>query len=179
MLVKLYKKTQIHVLEQILVIVIFSFILLIVLITYFIYQKEDVLKKQEYLEEEEAIKLAEIVVHMSELSSPTFIEKAGSFLDLEKIRIFSNLSKTSLGKDLDFMKVYGNMLQYSNITIKIIYPINESYNIYDFPPPENVSFGLAYSGYTTIFYPYIVYDPYNKTQYFSIIEIKRYTRLIE
>ncbi len=147
-------------LENIMVLIIFFFLLVLGFVFYGLYHQQSVAKTSKHFSDLELIELAQKVPYLPEIQCPSYLE-LDNCVDLMKVKAFASLAKQPANKIY-----YAQYLGLSNLTLKLIYPFNYTINFYSLR--QNRTSGRL------IEVPISVYDPQTKNVAFGMLDLVMY-----
>ncbi len=156
------KKAQIQIMENIGVLVIFFVLVILGMIFYFTYQAGSIEEKVSELKTRNALELASKVALLPELQCREDNVLQDHCFDLLKAASSKILLSSESNADY-----YFNLLGYSTIRIKSIYPNEWSAEIYNKIRPQ-------FSNNDTFVIPVIVYDPASDVHNYGILDVSVY-----
>jgi hypothetical protein len=156
------KKSQIQMMETIMVLIIFFIIVVLGLMFYFRILNENNLEAQEKLKEHSSIEVAQLASTLPELQC---FEDKSNCIDILKLEAYSELLTVE-----DFASYYFDYFGYSNITVQQIFPfgVEKEWQLY-LNKPDNFN-----KSRLTTFFPIVLYNASADVNYFGFINIEVY-----
>jgi hypothetical protein len=147
--------------ETIIVLIIFFILLAGAMVFYAKIQTYTLAKKQEELQEQSAIVLANRIRHLAEISCTIDGSVIFDCYDLVKLTALQKIIETSLYYQI-------NVFKDSRVVVTSVYPEQEELLLYDFDSAESTA-ALPFR------IPVTIYDPGDSTYNFGYITIEVYT----
>jgi len=160
-------KGQMKMMETLLILVIFLFLLGIVFILYVKLSRVSAEQSRSEDADLQSIEIAQTVAFLAELQCSAKNVAEDNCFDLLKINALSDLI---LRDPLIRNRYYYDLFEYSNITIQEIYPTERSFTLYDRHSEACEDGGGCSSKLTLI--PTTIYDPYSKRYSFAVLSIR-------
>jgi len=157
------KKGQVKMAENIAVMIIFIFLIVIGLIFYATYKRGALREEQAELEVQKAIEVAARIEFLPELQCSTNGIVRSNCVDLLKVQALADTNAFENYRN----QLYFGLLGFSTIELKQIFPETNNFMLYDFPKTDFVTKEL-------IPVPVKVYDPLNRRTTMGIIEVTVY-----
>jgi len=161
------RKAQIKIGESIAVLMIFFILVVVGIVFWSRYSQIELKGQQETDLQSQAIKISQTATFLSELQCSTLQVIQFSCFDLYKIGAMKSSLRDNQQKN--WADYYFDIFGFSNITVYSIYPIEKSWNIYDYP-------GGNITGYVSTQVPVSILDPINNIFSFGYIDVRVYTR---
>ncbi len=158
------KRAQIQMAENIAVLIVLVFIIMIGVMFFTRIRQHSVKTKLTEFSELSLIKLADLISGMPEFSCSVNGVVQANCVDLLKSEAFVNLSLVSLKTEY-----YYNLFGKSKISFVSVFPYEYNKTVYD--SPYNNSNALS------VFVPINLYDPINDSLNFGYIQITKYIRV--
>lgn len=166
------KKAQIQSMESIAVVIIIGIMIIIGIVFAFSLKSDtidvDVRKQQDLLSFTIALRASSL----NELKCSTFTESGNVCLDIYRLLA---MNETVNSANPDTFKYYFGMFKQSEIIVHLVHPWYfengiqvENITIYSFEPEDT-------KARESLLYPVLVYDPYEDTNIFGVMEVKTFT----
>ncbi len=139
------RKAQMQMMETIGVIFIFFVLILFGSIFYFKFQEISFQNKQEELLAQQAMDTTLVTLYLPEIQcSQGDSESEDNCVDMVKVRAMTNMMMNNPRYTTDY---YFNMFGYANITVNMVYPMQDSWTIYEFEKTATYENGTEYSAW--------------------------------
>jgi len=166
------KKAQIQSMESIVVVIIIGIMIVLGIVFAFSLKSDtinsDVRKQQDLLSFTIALRASSL----NELKCSTFAESGNVCLDLYRLLA---MEETVNPRNPDAFKHYFKMFKQSEIIVHLVQPEYlengnriEKITIYSFEPEDTTAS-------ESLFYPVLVYDPYDDINIFGVMEVRTFT----
>ncbi len=176
---KIHKKSQLKMMETLLILLIFVFLLGLVLMLYMNLSKASTQKSEDEKIELRSVEIAQTVSFMSELQCSAKNVAEDNCFDILKVRMLAELA---LADPEVQNKYYYDIFEFSKVSINLLYPavpsnLGVKYVIYDRKKRDYVNRTLTDIEPRAIIetnIPTTVYDSLAKKTYFGVLTVETY-----